>query len=117
VWPFYQRAHLLLLPSRHEAAGVAVLEAGLCHVPTVGTDVGYVSEWAPREAARAVPVGDDAALARAILELLASAPLRERLGAAAHSLALAHDADRTAAQLEAIYAEVTGSRSSARAAG
>jgi glycosyltransferase involved in cell wall biosynthesis len=116
VWPFYRRAHLLLLPSRHEAAGVAVLEAGLCQVPTVGTEVGYVAEWAEQDAARAVPVGDDAALARAIVELLGDAPARLRLGEAAHRLALAHDADRTAAQFEAIYAEVTGARSSAGAA-
>jgi glycosyltransferase involved in cell wall biosynthesis len=117
VWPFYQRAHLSLLPSRHEAAGVAVLEAGLCRIPTVGTDVGYVAEWAPQGAARAVPVGDDAALASAVLELLRDEALRLRLGEAAHQLARKHHADRTASELEAIYASVTGSRSSARAAG
>jgi glycosyltransferase involved in cell wall biosynthesis len=87
---------------------VAVLEAALCHVPTVGTDVGYVSEWAPQGAARAVPVGDASALARAVLELLGDDALRGRLGEAAHRLALACDADRTAAAFEAIYAGVTG---------
>ena len=117
LWPFYRRAHLCLLPSRHEAAGVAVLEAGLCGVPTVGTAVGYVAEWAEQGAAHAVPVGDAPALARAILELFADEGLRRRLGDAAHRLALAHDADRTAAAFEGIYGEVTGSRSSARAAG
>jgi glycosyltransferase involved in cell wall biosynthesis len=110
VWPFYRRAHLLLLPSRHEAAGVAVLEAGLCHVPTVGTDVGYVAEWAPQRAASAVRVGDAAELAAAILELLADDSLRRRLGEAAHRLAQAHTPDRTAERFEEIYESLTGSR-------
>jgi glycosyltransferase involved in cell wall biosynthesis len=117
VWPFYQRAHLSLLPSRHEAAGVAVLEAGLCGVPTIGTNVGYVAEWGPQGAAHAVPVGDVEALAGAILALLRAPDLRTQLGQAARRLALVHDADWTASAFQAIYAEVTGSRSSARATG
>jgi glycosyltransferase involved in cell wall biosynthesis len=105
------------LPSRHEAAGVAVLEAGLCGVPTIGTNVGYVAEWDPQGAAHAVPVGDAEALAGAILALLRAPELLAHLGAAARRLALGHNADWTASAFEAIYAEVTGSRSSARAAG
>ncbi|MBA3530775.1 MAG: glycosyltransferase, partial [Ardenticatenales bacterium] len=34
---FYQRSHLFVLTSRHEAGPVAVLEAAACAVPTVGT--------------------------------------------------------------------------------
>src|SRR5262249_30175513 len=63
VWSFYGNAHLLLLPSQHEAAGVAVLEAAACGLPTVGTAVGYVADWAPDGAARALPIGDASALA------------------------------------------------------
>jgi glycosyltransferase involved in cell wall biosynthesis len=103
VAPFYRRSHLLVLPSRHEAAGVAVLEAALHGVPTVGTDVGHVADWAPQGAARAVPVGDAVALAGAILELLANEQARRRTGEAARALALARDADWTANRFEEIY--------------
>jgi glycosyltransferase involved in cell wall biosynthesis len=107
VWPFFARAHLMVLPSRHEAAGVAVLEAAACGVPTVGTDVGYVSEWSARGAARAVPVGNPPALAAAILELLHDSGARQRMGQAARALAHARDADWTAARFEEVYRMVT----------
>lgn len=106
---FYERAHLLVLSSRHEAAGVVVLEAGACGVPAVGTAVGYIADGSPARAV-AVPVGDADALADAILGLLADAARRERLGRAAQAWALAHDADWTAQQMERIYEElVSGS--------
>ena len=38
--PIYQRSHLFVLSSRHEAAGAVVLEAAACGVPVVGTAVG-----------------------------------------------------------------------------
>jgi glycosyltransferase involved in cell wall biosynthesis len=118
VWPYYARSHLLLLPSRHEAAGVVVLEAAACSLPTVGTDVGYVSEWALRGAARAVRVGDAPALARAILELLRDRAARRRMAEEARSLAIAHNADWTAERFEELYQELRAARatSSGRAA-
>jgi glycosyltransferase involved in cell wall biosynthesis len=120
VWPYYARSHLLLLPSRHEAAGVVVMEAAACSLPTVGTDVGYVSEWALRGAARAVRVGDAPALARAILELLRDRAARRRMAEEARSLAIAHNADWTAERFEELYQSLravrtTGSRRAALA--
>ena len=53
----YQRSHLFVLSSRHEAAGAVVLEAAACGVPVVGTAVGYIADWAP-ERAVAVPARD-----------------------------------------------------------
>jgi glycosyltransferase involved in cell wall biosynthesis len=103
VWAHYARSHLLVLPSRHEAAGVAVLEAAACGLPTAGTDVGYVSEWALRGAARAVRVGDAAALARAILDLLRDRDARRRMGEEARALACAHNAEWTATRFEELY--------------
>ena len=94
-----------LVSSRHEAAGVVVLEAAAAGVPTAGTKVGYVADWSP-ERAVAVPVGDAAALASAAIALLEDAPRRERIAAAARAWALTHDADWTAEQFERIYAEV-----------
>jgi glycosyltransferase involved in cell wall biosynthesis len=103
--PFYARAHLHVVSSRHEAAGVSVLEAACTGLPTVGTDVGYVADWKPDRAV-AVRVGDAQALADASIALLEDAPRRERLGGAAAHWALEHDADWTATQFERIYEEV-----------
>lgn len=100
-----ERADLLLVSSRHEAGPLAVLEAAVAGVPTVGTAVGHVAEWAPH-AAVAVPVGDAAALARETAALLADDARRLALAGAAQRRALDIDADYTAAAFERIYAEL-----------
>jgi glycosyltransferase involved in cell wall biosynthesis len=105
---FYARANLHVVSSRHEAAGVTILEAAAAGVPTVGTAVGYVADWHP-ERAVAVPVQNPEALADAIGDLLGDRPRRERLAAAAREWTLAHDAGWTATQFERIYAEVSRS--------
>jgi glycosyltransferase involved in cell wall biosynthesis len=113
---FYARAHLHVVSSRHEAAGVVVLEAASAGVPTVGTRVGYVADWSldagrdGPERAVAVPVGDAAAMADAVIGLLQDTPRRERIAAAGRAWALAHDADWTAEQFERIYADVVTRR-------
>ncbi|HVV51845.1 MAG TPA: glycosyltransferase family 4 protein, partial [Polyangia bacterium] len=86
---FYRGAHLHVLASRHESQGVVVLEAGAAGLPTVGTRVGLLATLEP-QAARAVPVGDAAALADAIAGLLADGPARAAMGAAAQRFARAH---------------------------
>jgi len=101
--PLYQRSHLFVLSSRHEAAAAVVLEAAACGVPVVGTSVGYVADWAPDRAV-AVPIQNSAALAQAIETLLADPAQRQRLAGAARNWVLAHDAEWTATQIERIYA-------------
>ncbi len=101
---FYQRAHLHIVSSRHEAAGIVVLEAACAGVPTVGSAVGYVADWNGTRAA-AVPPGDPAALAGAIVALLANAEERDRLSTAARAWALGHDADWSAARFTELYAD------------
>jgi glycosyltransferase involved in cell wall biosynthesis len=101
----YRRAHLHVASSRHEAAGVVMLEAASTGLATVGTAVGYVADWSP-ERAVAVPVHDSGALANAIVDLLDDAPRRERIAVAAREWTLAHDADWTAKQFENIYSSV-----------
>ena len=96
---------LLIHTSRHEAGPMAVLEAAVCGVPTVGSDVGHVNEWAP-DAAVAVPVGDPRALADAVADLLDDEPRRIRHAMAAQSRAAAIDADFTASSFERLYEDV-----------
>jgi glycosyltransferase involved in cell wall biosynthesis len=108
-------AHLLWLSSRHEAGPLVVLEAAIVGVPTVGTAVGHVREWAP-EAAVAVPVQDAEALARAAVKVLADDERRMALAREAQRRALACDADWTARRFDALYAEVLEPRGSDRRA-
>jgi glycosyltransferase involved in cell wall biosynthesis len=105
--PLVERADLMLVSSRHEAGPVVVFEAALAGVPTVGTAVGHIDEWAP-EAAVAVPVGDPARLAAETAALLADEGRRQRLAAAAQERAMREDADWTAQKVMEIYADLTG---------
>ena len=100
-----ERADLLVLASRHEGDPIVLLEAALTGVPTVGTAVGRIAEWAP-DAASAVPVGDDAALAREVATLLADDERRLALAHAAQARALAEDADWSAARMLELYDEL-----------
>jgi glycosyltransferase involved in cell wall biosynthesis len=104
-----EESDLLVHTSRHEAGPLAVLESALAGVPTVGTDVGHVNEWAP-DAAVAVPVGDARALADAVESLLADEPRRIAIAREAQARAMASDADYTAASFERLYAETLAER-------
>jgi glycosyltransferase involved in cell wall biosynthesis len=107
--PLVQAAHVMVISSRHEAGPFAVLEAAVAGVPTVGTAVGHVAEWAPG-AALAVPVGDHRALAHALGELLADEERRLRLAREAQARAVREDADHTARAFQAIYAALAPRR-------
>jgi glycosyltransferase involved in cell wall biosynthesis len=95
-------ADIYVHSSLHEAGPLAVLEAAMLGVPTVGTQVGHVSEWAP-DAALASPPGDAAALAANLMRLIDDDALRLALAAEAQRRALADDADCTARLFEAQY--------------
>jgi glycosyltransferase involved in cell wall biosynthesis len=108
---FYAGAHVHVTSSRHEAAGVVVLEAACSGLPTAGTRVGYVADWS-NDRAVAVTVGDSAALADAVVQLLRDPSRRDRIGSAARAWALGHDADWTAARFDEIYRELVATRPS-----
>lgn len=114
--PLVAGSDLLLMSSLHEAGPLALYEAAALGVPTVGTAVGRIADWAPG-AARAVPVGDAVALAREVAALLADEPLRLQLAQAAHERALQEDADRTAHDFEALYARLASGAAGARTDG
>jgi glycosyltransferase involved in cell wall biosynthesis len=106
------QADLLVVSSLSEGAPIAMLEAAVAGVPTVGTAVGHVAEYAP-EAAIAVPRCDAGALAAAILRLAGDEELRLRLANAAQARALAEDADFTAAAFLDLYARAIHARKAA----
>lgn len=103
--PVIEAAHLMIISSRHEAGPLVVLEAAVAGVPTVGTAVGHVAEWAP-QAALAVPVGDPVALANAMIRMLTDEELRLRIAREAHQRAVEEDADHTARRFESIYRQL-----------
>jgi glycosyltransferase involved in cell wall biosynthesis len=98
-------SHLMIISSLHEAGPLAVLEAGTLGVPTVGTAVGHIKEWAPH-AAVSVPVADPTALARATASLLGDEERRLRIAREAMRRATHEDADYTAAAFLTMYADL-----------
>jgi len=100
--PLMETADLLVMSSLHEAGPLVLLEAAVTGVPTVGTAVGHLVEWAPT-AALAVRPGDWVALAAAIRSVLADETLRLRLAREAQRCALKENADCTAELFEALY--------------
>jgi glycosyltransferase involved in cell wall biosynthesis len=77
----YRRTALHILPSRHEANPMALLEAAACGLPTVGSAVGILPDDA--RLGLAVPAGDAAALATAIRQMLRDPSARQRAAQAA----------------------------------
>jgi glycosyltransferase involved in cell wall biosynthesis len=102
-----EAAHLMVISSRHETGPLVALEAAVAGVPTVGTAVGHIAEWAP-QAAVAVPVGDFNTLAHSIARMLADDQLRLRIAREAQRRALDEDADHTAQAFEGIYTGLVG---------
>jgi glycosyltransferase involved in cell wall biosynthesis len=111
--PLVEAADLMIVSSRHETGPLVALEAAVAGVPTVGTAVGHLAEWAP-QAAVAVSVGDPAALANAIAALLTDEELRLRIAREAFHRAILEDADFTAQRFQAIYTNLAGTGSGRR---
>jgi glycosyltransferase involved in cell wall biosynthesis len=103
--PMVEMADLLVMSSCHEAGPLVFLEAAVAGVPTVGTAVGHMAEWAPA-AASVVPVGDWAALARAVQQVLVDEGLRQQLAWSAQRRAILEDADHTVCAFEALYLQL-----------
>jgi glycosyltransferase involved in cell wall biosynthesis len=100
---YYRNADLFVLSSRHEAQNMAAPEAAACGLPAVGTAVGVIPDLAP-EAAWAVPVGDAAALADAILALWRDPAHRAAMAQAAQArVAAEYSLERAADRFWQLY--------------
>ena len=104
------QADVLLLPSEHEAFGLAALEAMACGVPPVATRVGGVAELIDDGVDGYLEaVGDTAAQARRVVQLLTDSELRQRVSGAARRAAEARfDSKRIIPLYEQYYEEIRG---------
>jgi glycosyltransferase involved in cell wall biosynthesis len=99
------RCHVHVMPSRHDAFGVAHVEAMAAGLPTIG-GAGTGAEDAARlgEGMILVPSGDLAALVRAIDALLSNEAERARLGEAARKTVTEHFTwERNGSETAALY--------------
>jgi len=106
----FRQTALMVQASQHEAQGMAILEAAACGVPLVGTAVGALADLSP-EAAVAVPVGDEASLAQAIISLLRDPVRRAQLSRTASDIvareyALTRTVDRAMLMYEVLTSEM-----------
>jgi glycosyltransferase involved in cell wall biosynthesis len=113
--PVLTGAALHVLTSFHDAGPVAVLEAAACGVPTIGTAVGHVADFAGMHPPAAVTVADrrPATLAAGIIQLLADRPQRNALARSAQTWAEQHDAAFTATAFEQLYCRLVARSASA----
>jgi len=102
----YQGAMVNILPSRHEAFGMVVMEAASCGLPTVGFALGVLPECDGRSGISVTP-GDIDGLAAAIRSLLADpARLKQYAQAARHLAETQYSLSSMTEGIRAVYAEV-----------
>jgi glycosyltransferase involved in cell wall biosynthesis len=78
----YNMADLYVLPTvRFEMFGMAAVEAQACGVPVIASDHGGLRETVPSSSGGRFPVGDDAALAERIVQLIDDQALRRSCAA------------------------------------
>ena len=105
-------ASLHVVSSRDDAGPVAVLEAAACGIPTVGTSVGHVADFAAMTKPGAMAVAGHQAeqLADGIISLLTDETQRATLARNAQAWSAAHDSVHTANSFEALYRRLIASR-------
>jgi len=100
---------LMLLPSEHEAFGLAALEAMACGVPTVAARTGGLPELITDGSdGLLAPIGDIEGMAELALSLLGDADRWGRFSTAACETARRFDTTRIIPQYEEYYRQVLG---------
>jgi starch synthase len=104
----WRAADVFAMPTRGEAFGMVFQEAAAAGLPAVGTRINAIPEIVQHGATGLlVPPADPRALADALGRLIADAPLRTRMGAAARArIEQVASFDRYAAMLGGILREV-----------
>jgi glycosyltransferase involved in cell wall biosynthesis len=100
---------IAVLPSYgDEGVPQSLMQAAACGLPAVSTPVGAIAEAVvDGETGLFVPPRDVAALVRALSTLMQDAPMRERMGRAAHAYAQAHfGIDAMLDRMEAVFERV-----------
>jgi glycosyltransferase involved in cell wall biosynthesis len=87
---YQNRAAVAVLPSRHEALPMFLIESMAHGCATVATPVGQVSELLEGGTGVLVPVADSGKLSDALLDLTENSAERKRLGSAARQRVSAH---------------------------
>lgn len=78
---FFKQAHIFCLPSRQEAFGLVLLEAGAYSLPVIASNVGGISELIEdRVNGILVPSDDVCALAASLRMLLGTPQLGRQMG-------------------------------------
>jgi len=104
---WYAAADVLAFPSTKEGWGLAVLEAMSAGLPVVTSDLPVFLEYLrPGRDALVVPVGDAAALARALAAVLDDPALAARLRAAGLAVSRRFTWARSAREHRAIYGSI-----------
>lgn len=108
----FARASIVVSASDAESFGMTLVEAMRCGVPVVSTDcpLGPGEIVTDGVDGRLVPVDDPRALADALLELIADAPGRRAMGAAALGSAHRYDPAPILARYELLFAELRATR-------
>lgn len=107
VWPLLARAHAFALASRFETLGISALEAMAAGLPVVASRTGALPELlGDGDVAMLVPPDDITELSRALVEVLSSHELQERIGNAARIRAGHRRLTDTAAEYFELYGEL-----------
>jgi len=101
---FYSECDVVVLPSRNEGWGLSLMEAMACTKPVVATRVGGIPELV-RDGVDGILVepGDLQQLTAAVVRLLSSSELRQRMGAAGRERVKAFSWDDAARRVMAAY--------------
>jgi glycosyltransferase involved in cell wall biosynthesis len=98
---------VFVLSSLYEGLSVALIEAMALAKPVVVTDAGGLAEAVEHaKSGLVVPVGDEAALADAVVMLLGDPALRVELGQAAQRRAAGFDIRRAVDRVEQVYEQL-----------